>query len=171
MRDGNIKNLILGPPLGSRYFKNVRLLQQDLSTLIRRPLEIVELKGLNLRIKQNLINKMKREDSIDMLGILVMCRRSGARPRPSLLDCREPRGPFRRAVGPSSTADHASDRPSQDPETFLPRDDSMRQLLVIKRPVSSMPIPDSTYQMLALSGTGKRLQQSARVDHHLTSES
>jgi hypothetical protein len=55
-----------GPPLGSRYFKNVRLLQQDLSTLIRRYLEIVELKDLNLRIKENLIDKMKREDSIYM---------------------------------------------------------------------------------------------------------
>jgi hypothetical protein len=64
MRDGNINKPHPGPPLGSRYFKNVRLLQQDLSTLIRRYLEIVELKDLNLRIKENLINKMKREDSI-----------------------------------------------------------------------------------------------------------
>jgi hypothetical protein len=55
-----------GPPLGSRYFKIVRLLQQDLSTLIRRYLKIVELKDLNLRIKEKVINKMKREDSIYM---------------------------------------------------------------------------------------------------------
>jgi hypothetical protein len=48
----------------------------------------------------------------------------------------------------------------------------MRQFLVIKRPVSSMPLPlpDGTYQMLALSGTRKRLEQHARVDHPLTSE-
>ena len=92
-------------PLGSRYFENVRLLQQDLSTLIRRYLEIVELKDLNLRTKEKGINKVKREDSI-CVSILVICRRCGVRPRPSSLDCREPRGPFRRDLDFSSTADH-----------------------------------------------------------------
>jgi hypothetical protein len=62
-----------GPPLGSRYFRNDRLLQPDLSTLTRRHLEIVELKHLNLRIKENVINKVKREDSRYIWNILVIC--------------------------------------------------------------------------------------------------
>ena len=111
-----------------------------------RYLEIVELKDLNVRIKENVINKQDETRGFNMcIHILVIRRRRcGARPRLSSSIAAS-----RGAHSDASLNFHQRQTMFLTGlvlETFLPHGDSMRQLLAIKRPVSGMPIPDGTYR-------------------------